>query len=246
MVNYRDKVVLLQSCFRCRRVVVNYTNSETFGLLFGAEFSTERIEDKCIEGFILAGGASSRMGQDKTELLLGGKTFIEHAAFSLQTIAPQNVYIVGNGNIKSSGLPTLLDAVDKNARGAIIGLYTALVNTKTEWTAVLACDLPFVTRELFEKLISLATEDFDAVVPVQHDGRAQPLCALYRRESCLPVVEEMLGEGVWKLQELLRRVKTRFVEFAILRDLPRAEHFFFNVNTPEDYQKARQIINDKE
>ena len=118
-----------------------------------------------IEGFILAGGASNRMKRDKAELLLGGKTFIEHAAFSLQTIAPQNIYTVGNGKKESFGLPVLSDAIDKNTRGAIIGLYTTLVHTKAEWTAVLACDFPFMTGELFEKLISLTTEDFDAVVP---------------------------------------------------------------------------------
>ena len=131
-----------------------------------------------IEGFILAGGASNRMKRDKAELLLGGKTFIERAAFSLKTIAPQNIYIVGNGKKESFGLPVLPDVIDKTAHGAIIGLYTAFVHTKAEWTAVIACDLSFVTGELFENLTSLTTEDFDAVVPVQPGDRTQPLCAL--------------------------------------------------------------------
>ncbi len=196
-----------------------------------------------VDGFVLAGGASSRMKRDKAELLLGGKTFVEHAAFSLQAIAPQNVYIVGNDKKESIGLPVLPDAIDKNARGAIIGLYTALVHTKDEWTAVLACDLPFVTSELFEKLILLATEDFDAVVPIQPDGRAQPLCALYKPKFCLPFVEKMLDRKEWSLQKLLHHLKTRYVKFAEFSNLLGSEYFFFNVNTPEEYDRAGEIEN---
>ncbi|MER3461713.1 MAG: hypothetical protein C4342_01390 [Armatimonadota bacterium] len=107
---------------------------------------------------------------------------------------------------------------------------------------MLACDLPFVSGELFKKLASFDRKDFDAVVPVQQDLRAQPLCALYRRASCLPIVETMLAGDDWSLQELLRRVETRFVGFDEISDLPNSGHFFFNVNTPADYKTAEAAL----
>lgn len=180
------------------------------------------------------------MGFDKSELVLGGKTFVERAALSLKTIKPEHLFIVGNRPNYSIKLPVLHDSTEKNTRASLIGLYTALRHTKTEWAAILACDLPFATGDLFERLISLRTENYDAVIPIQADGKSQPLCALYRR-SCLPAIEEMLRENNWKLQSLLARVKSRMIDFDCFRDLNSAEYLFFNVNTPEDYEKAKQI-----
>jgi molybdopterin-guanine dinucleotide biosynthesis protein A len=107
--------------------------------------------------------------------------------------------------------------------------------------AVVACDLPFVTADLFERLAAFVAEnDFDAVVPVQPDGRAQPLCAIYKCAACLPPIEEMLRGDDWSLRNFHERINTRFVEFERLRDLPDSDFFFLNVNTPEDYLAAQK------
>jgi len=202
-----------------------------------------------IDGYILAGGASSRMGRAKANLFLGGKTFVERAASALSAIAATRLFVVGNLTEKSHGLPILPDETvgenNEQKRGAIVGLHAALSNANADWAAVLACDLPFASGEFFKKLASFDRKDFDAVVPVQQDLRAQPLCALYRRESCLPIVETMLAGDDWSLQELLRRVETRFVGFDEISSLPLAERFFFNVNTPEDFSKAQAMENEQ-
>ncbi|MDQ3179833.1 MAG: molybdenum cofactor guanylyltransferase [Acidobacteriota bacterium] len=201
-----------------------------------------------IDGFILAGGASKRMGQAKANLLLGGKTFARRAASALSAVAaPGRLFIVGNLKENLFDLPILPDEFDgendKRKRAAIVGLHAALKNSNANWAAVLACDLPLVTGELFQKLASLRNENSDAVVPLQPDGeRMQPLCALYRRDACLPVIETILGGDDWSLQKLLRRVETRFVRFDEISDLPRAEYFFLNVNTPEDYEVAQAAL----
>lgn len=219
-----------------------------------------------IEGFILAGGASSRMGRDKSQLRLGGKTFVKRAAVVILAIALKSITLVVEPNRQALEikLPNDVaiqlrvirdvpvekqnsDAKDR-PRVAIIGLYTALARAETEWLAVLACDLPIVTGELFERLVFLLENDktksknFDAVVPIQPGGRMQPLCTLYRPAACLSVVREMLAGDDWGLQKLLRGVKTRFVRFDEISDLRCAEYFFFNVNTPEDYAIAEAVL----
>ncbi len=194
----------------------------------------------------MAGGASSRMGSDKAGLrfLLSEKNFVERAVAALSAIATQNLYIVGNVEQNFADLRVLPDVVEKLQHASIIGLHTALFHSKARWAAILACDLPFVTGEVFERLVFFSkSENSEVVVPIQPDGRAQPLCALYKPSFCLPIIEKMIDENVWSLQKLFRQMKTRFVEFSELSDLPNSEYFFFNVNTPEEYDRAQQIEN---
>ena len=88
-------------------------------------------------------------------------------------------------------------------------------------------------------------ENFAAVVPVQTDGRLQPLCALYRIEPCLRQVEELIAAGEHRPRALLERVDARRVFPAELADLEAADLFFTNVNTPEDYAQAKAALEDK-
>ena len=91
------------------------------------------------------------------------------------------------------------------------------------------------------RLAGYCSNDFDAIVPVQSDAKPQPLCAFYRREGCLPVVEAMIRKDELKIQRLLSRISTRFVKFDEIADLDDSANFFLNVNKPEDYQAAIAI-----
>jgi molybdopterin-guanine dinucleotide biosynthesis protein A len=126
--------------------------------------------------------------------------------------------------------------------GALGGIHAAAMAATADWIIVVACDLPFVTRELFERLESFIGDAVDTVVPIQADARPQPVCALYRRETCLPEIEKLIAAGEHTPRALLAAVRTRYVEFAELNDLPGADRFFFNVNTPEDFESARELL----
>src|SRR5688572_13319141 len=110
-----------------------------------------------IEGFILAGGLSSRMGADKARLRLGGRTFVELAADALGSVA-RVVSVVGSRpGVGDYGLPVVPDVHE--GLGAMGGLHAALSACGVRWAAVVSCDLPFVTGELFERLASLRREE---------------------------------------------------------------------------------------
>ena len=191
-----------------------------------------------VEGFILAGGASSRMGTDKARLVLDGRTFIERIAGALRAITPDISVVSARPESLGLNLPVVPDIYREC--GALGGLHGALQACRKPWAAVVSCDLPFVTGELFARLDDLSSEDADAVVPHQLDGRPQPLCALYSRAACLELAGRLLREGERRPRALLRQVRTRRVAPAELADLPDAELFFLNVNTPEDYRDARE------
>lgn len=192
-----------------------------------------------VQGFILVGGASRRMGQDKAQLRLGPESMLERLAARLSEVA-SSVTLVGNPQTYGGHvLPNVPDIHEK--WGALGGIHAALSAAKTGWIIVIACDLPFVTRELLERLRSFANESIDSVVPMQPDGRPQPVCALYRREACLPEIERLISAGEHTPRALLTNVRTRYVQFTELSDLPGAENFFLNLNTPEDFERAKWI-----
>jgi molybdopterin-guanine dinucleotide biosynthesis protein A len=189
-----------------------------------------------IEGFILAGGASSRMGTDKAHLRLDGQTFVEKAACALRAVAARVSVVSSKPDSAAFGLPVIADVYEN--RGAFGGLHAALAHARAPWIAVVSCDLPFVTGEVFERFATFIGDDREAVAPLQPDGREQPLCALYARAQCLEVAEELLRAGELRPRVLLRRTRTRWVAFDELADLTQAELFFRNINTPEDYREA--------
>ncbi|HYY55761.1 MAG TPA: molybdenum cofactor guanylyltransferase [Pyrinomonadaceae bacterium] len=195
-----------------------------------------------VEGFILVGGASSRMGADKAELRLGGRSFVERIGAALRSVA-DNIRLVGARDERDSlGFAVVRDVYAK--WGALGGLHAALAASSAPWAAVVACDLPFVTGELFVRLASLA-ENFDAVVPVQADGRLQPLCALYARDPCATLTQGLIAAGERRPRALLELVRARLVAHTELADLHGSGLFFTNVNTPEDFEQARERMKDE-
>jgi molybdopterin-guanine dinucleotide biosynthesis protein A len=188
-----------------------------------------------IAAFILTGGQSRRMGTDKSRLMLAGRSFLEQIAGELSLVTA-NVTVVGNiGDAPQLGIPTVPDVYPH--WGALGGVHAALAACSAVWALIVACDFPFVTGELFARLASFR-EEAEAVAPIQSDGIPQPLCALYRVEPCLGCADRLIKSGERKPVALLQSVQTRWVSFAELSSLEGADHFFDNVNTPEDYARA--------
>jgi molybdopterin-guanine dinucleotide biosynthesis protein A len=192
-----------------------------------------------IEGFILAGGQSRRMGTDKARLTLSGESFVERIAQALAPVTTSQRIVGGSHDANTAGLEIVPDRVA--AWGALGGVHAALSVCLAPWALIVACDFPFVTSELFSRL-SAARANFEAVAPIQRDEIPQPLCALYRVEPCSRLAEQFINSGERKPVALLQSVNTRWVPFAELSDLNGSNHFFDNINTPQDYEQARERI----
>ena len=188
-----------------------------------------------IDGFILSGGQSRRMGRDKCELTLDGQTFVELISERMAPIT-RSTKIVGRPVAKSK-LSQVADVYP--AWGALGGVHAALANCSSEWALVVACDFPFVTTELFRKMEALS-EGFDAAAPVQADGVPQPLCTLYRVDPCLAQAEQLIKSSERKPIALLQSVRTRWIAFDELEALDGSTSFFNNINTPEDYDRIQR------
>jgi molybdenum cofactor guanylyltransferase len=198
-----------------------------------------------MEGFILAGGKSSRMGTPKAGLLLGGTSMLEWAAGALSTVANGGITIVGGAEASANQLAWIPDAHEgvngQAVTGPLIGLYSAISHAHTDLIAVIACDLPFVTSQFFEMLVTVDTDEYDAVVPVQPDGRFQPLCAIYRREHSLYAILRSFEAEELSMRSLLQGLRVRYVQPSEYAGLRYSQYFFVNVNTPQQYEEALSL-----
>ena len=185
-----------------------------------------------IDGFILSGGQSRRMGRDKCELTLNGQTFVERISDRMAPVT-SSITVVGRF-AGQTGISQVADVYPE--WGALGGVHAALANCLSEWALVVACDFPFVTTSLFERMTDLSVGS-DAVAPVQADGVPQPLCTLYRVDPCLARAEQLIKSGERKPIALLQSVRTRWIDFERLSDLEGSGSFFYNINTPEDYAR---------
>lgn len=198
---------------------------------------TAETPERSITGFILVGGASRRMGRDKGNLPLAGRSFVEHIVAALSPIVSSTCVVGREFTGLRKQIPSVPDFYEK--WGALGGLHAALRACQTPWAAVVACDLPFVTSDLFRRLAS-RRQNFEAVAPIQRDGIPQPLCALYLRNACLERASQLIESGERRPIGLLQSVETCWVQFEELADLEGSLNLFDNINTPEDYSSVSE------
>jgi molybdopterin-guanine dinucleotide biosynthesis protein A len=156
---------------------------------------------------IFVGGASRRMGRPKGLLPAPGavaQTLVERLAKECESaLGSVPLLLVGQRDeYEALGLPTLADA--RSGSGPLGGLVALLGHAESvgaDTTLALACDLPYVSRELIERLAHEAPHE--TVLAPRTDGYWQPLAARYRVRTALPVARATLDAGRLSLQNLL-------------------------------------------
>lgn len=182
------------------------------------------------------------MGTNKAALVIGGRSMAGRAVDAISEVA-ESVVLIGRSETELADVrcPRIED-VPAEGRGAIRGLVTALEACERTWALVLACDLPFISSEMLELIVSRIEPAADVVLPLQPDGRYQPLCAVYRRSTCLPVAREAMAEHRWGLHALVERLKVRSIDPSEYAHFPAAEHLFTNLNSKADVAAAEQML----
>jgi molybdopterin-guanine dinucleotide biosynthesis protein A len=198
-----------------------------------------------IEAFVLIGGKSSRLGQDKALLEFGGCTLAQRAVNTVkEALSPDQIYLVAahESQFPTEDLPKNIPVIyDRyKDRGAYSALHAALSAAKSEWIFVLACDLPFVSADLLKFMAGLIDGVSDAVVNTMPGARVQPLCAFYRVDPFLKTIRDMIvkNEKLPPLRLIFEKINTRRVEFDEIGDLPGSQNFFFNLNSTDDLNNA--------
>ena len=181
-----------------------------------------------ISGAILAGGRSSRFGRDKALEVWQGKTLLEHAANSLEACTER--FIVG-GNPERYGFLEIPVHPDLEPfQGSLHGLARALELAHHARVAVIACDIPNLTRNYWEFIANFVG---DVVIPENSDGYLEPLAAMYSK-NCLEYVKLALEIGNLKMTGWFdNSLQIRVVKWLELEQLFQPS-IFLNANTPKD------------
>ncbi len=191
-----------------------------------------------ITGFVLAGGASRRMGRPKALLTLDGETMIERQIRRLRAVAGR-VVVLGPPELLLP-LEAEIIADEMPGRGPLGAIYTGLLHTRTEYNLFLGCDLPNITPAFLAALARRAFQtEADATWPRIPPRGDQPLCAVYRRRA-LPAIRAALERGENRVRRLARRVRCQRIGWPELRRAGFGRRIFDNMNTPADYADARR------
>ncbi len=182
---------------------------------------------------IQAGGKSSRMGEDKALKKFLGKPLIERVIERLNPIADE-LFITTNQPDNYSFLNKRLISDLLSGRGALGGLLTAISSASHPFVGVVACDMPFASPKFFETATNLMVKEEADVIIAKDDEGYQPFHALYRKETCLPVIKSAIENNQWKVISWLPQVK--IYEIKNFDEL-----CFWNVNTPEEFEQAEKI-----
>jgi molybdopterin-guanine dinucleotide biosynthesis protein A len=194
--------------------------------------------DKQIAGFVLAGGESTRMGRNKAALELGGVPMLVRMAQLVEAASGAAATVVGNLNGADSHGRTVI-ADEWPGAGPLGGIATALRSSNMPWNLIVACDLPYLTKQWLEFLVARAlASQADAVVPTNTRG-AEPLCAVYHRR-CETAIRAALERGVRKVTDGLTDLLVELIDPFEWKAFDSDGLLFKNMNTPEDYEEARR------
>jgi molybdopterin-guanine dinucleotide biosynthesis protein A len=185
-----------------------------------------------VTGVIMAGGRSSRMGQDKARLEVEGTTFFARVAAVFRELFPQVLIAGERPDLAGPDLPYLPDRYPGSALG---GLYTGLAAAETPFIFVAPCDMPFPSADLI-RLILDQRAGYDVVVPRTPAG-LEPLFAIYSK-NCLTPMRDMLERGHYRIYDFFPQMRVRELADS---ELPAGwERALRNVNTPEEYQRIKE------
>jgi len=182
-------------------------------------------------GWVLAGGRSSRMGEDKALIEVEGRPLALRVA-DLVRESCGTVSIVGDPS-RYAGLGLSVISDNFPGEGPIAGIEAALRATPADWNLIAACDMPSLDSTVFESLFSTGC---DCSVPRYADGSLEPLCSVYHRR-CHVGVLAALGSGTRKVTDALRRLESD--GFSVCYVPARDPAPFRNLNTPEDLRSYR-------
>ena len=195
------------------------------------------------------------MGRNKALLQLGDSPLIAHVIRRMHLVTDELLLITNTPTEYAHlGLPMYSDRVPD--AGALGGIYTGLTQASYDAVLCVACDSPFLQPKLLSYLVSVLGE-YDAVMPYTYSSNKdikvtnpshsdnpvtlQTLCAAYSKR-CLPIIELMLQASELRVHALQEQAQIQSVSPEDWRMFDPEGISFFNINTPEDLEKADSYL----
>lgn len=181
-----------------------------------------------MSGIILAGGLSSRMGQQKALLTLEGKTLLEWQIDKLRALGISDIMVSGAFDVP--GVRVIADEYPQ--RGPLGGLHACLKAAKHLSCLVLSVDVPLIPVNVLANICRIHRE---GVTILRHAGGEEPLIAVY--DSALHgIIEPIIRERGASVRVLQDKVSWNCFDYS------GPEELLYNCNTPEDFSHAEMLV----
>ena len=199
------------------------------------------IENNII-GIILAGGKSSRFGEDKSNIRLGSKTLLDHTIDKIEKEFSEVLIISNNKeyNFKNKKIHTVKDCIEGQL-GPLVGILTAMkwVNENKKnykWIASFPCDTPFFDTKLISKLKSKTKETSKKLIFLNSDKKRHNIFGLWSMDL-IETLEKDIKNSFRKVEIWADKVGYESINI-------NTEKFdkLLNINTKEDFEKAKENI----
>lgn len=186
-----------------------------------------------INGIILAGGKSSRMGSPKGLLKLNGRPFISHITAVLQPLV-RELFVVSDDATYDHFEGIRVSDIYKDA-GPVGGIYAGLMRSPSFYNLILSCDVPLINSTVLNILINNMEEGFD-VIQLESEGQTLPLVAIYTQD-CSAHFKDLLAAGERRLRTAVTglRVKTIPLDTTLTP-------FVQNINTQVEYNSIKNEL----
>jgi molybdopterin-guanine dinucleotide biosynthesis protein A len=196
---------------------------------------------------ILAGGVSSRFGQDKGLLQLANKPLIKHVLDAISTLVDEKMVVASSkvqaenyAKVLGSDVNVLIDVDD--AQSPLVGALTGFKEAHERYALLLSCDMPFVSRDVISLLFEMCINR-NAVIPRWPNGYIEPLQAVYCTKPAYEAAKNALSEGKLNMQSMVDRLRgVRYVSTLVLEQLDLELRTLFNINTLLDLRNAENML----
>ncbi len=190
-------------------------------------------------GVILAGGLNSRFfGTNKALIRVEGQYILDRIYHVFREVFDEIILITNDPLPYLDWDFTIMSDIF-SVRSSLTGIHAGLFCATHPYAFFTACDTPFLKKELVETLVNRIEERFDVIVPETSAG-LEPLCAIYS-QRCIQPIETRLERQQFKIRQFFKKTRVRKVREDLLREADPNLVSFFNINTPDELEKARSI-----
>lgn len=194
-----------------------------------------------VTGIVLAGGESRRMGFPKAAIEMEGTSLLKKNVQLFKELFPRVIALS-----KKPGTFGHVDCEEAGdlfpGMGPMVGILTAFKITSTDYIFVAACDMPFLNQHVIELIVNQG-QGYDVTLPKVGD-KADPLHALFSRK-CYESMHAFLkseGRSLNRYIDTLPKEKIRYISEEEIKKIDPHALSLFNMNTPEELEKAKKLI----
>ena len=200
------------------------------------------MEDNNILAVVLAGGKSKRFGEDKNHIKLGDKTLLEHVLSKI-TDKFEKILIVSSQNLEKKDMKNITVIPDCfDDLGPLAGVLSSMKwvkenQKKYKWVATFPSDTPFFEVSIIEEYKKRAKMNDSLLYFVKSNNKRHNIFGIWSMDLIETLESDLVKNNFRKVEEWANKIGVKTIDIKIKKFDP-----FFNINTKEDFEKAKEII----